>query len=218
MKESTRKNFFNEILERGPKTRARVIEAFFKSTFQSWENLYNQIGEDSVYVGYSPAIGIDTSRMIKDFPDMKIIHIIRNPFSAYFDTKRRPFPQPLLKYLITWNVYHSTAEIYAKLYPENFQIYRYEDLVENKISFMKSISSFLGVEYREELLYPSWNGAELKGDIAPWGTVLRSSKEYNMEVIEQLSNEERFVISKSTYALAKHFKYDEISYLRPHYC
>ena len=89
-----------------------------------------------MYVGYSPAIGIDAARMVKDFPDMKIIHIVRNPFSAYRDTKRRPFPQPLSKYLITWNIYHSTVEMYAKMYPKNVRIFRYEDLVADKSKFM----------------------------------------------------------------------------------
>lgn len=111
-----------------------------------------------MYVGYSPAIGIDAARMVKDFPDMKIIHIVRNPFSAYRDTKRRPFPQPLSKYLITWNIYHSTVEMYAKMYPKNVRIFRYEDLVADKSKFMKEVSEFVGVKFNESMLYPSWNG------------------------------------------------------------
>ena len=78
----------------------------------------------------------------------------------------------------------------------------------------RDVSEFLGVDFNESMLYPSWNGEELFGDIAPWGTVLRSSEEYNKEVIDSLSQEEKEIISSSTAAIAKHFNYDQISYLK----
>jgi hypothetical protein len=79
---------------------------------------------------------------------------------------------------------------------------------------MQEVSKFLGVDFNETMLFPSWNGKELSGDIAPWGTVLRSSEEYNKEVIDSLSLEEKRIISSSTAAIAKHFNYDQISYLK----
>lgn len=216
--ESNRKRIFKELLgEKVAFRRAEAIEAFFKSTFAAWENLHNSVTEKSIYVGYSPAIGIDSARMIKDFPNIKIIHVIRNPFSAYFDTKRRPFPQPIIKYMTTWNIYHSTVELYAKLYPSNVRIVRYEDLVSDKENFMKEIAKFIGVEFNQSMLYPSWNGLELKGDIAPWGTVLRSTEQYNEEIISKLSDYERETIAFASSALAKHFNYDQISYLKSLY-
>ena len=212
--EKVRKSRFIELLAKPPYLRANVIEAFFRSTFDSWENCKTSIKENSIYVGYSPAIGIDAGRIIKDFPNVKIMHIIRNPFSAYFDTKRRPFPQPILKYLITWNIYHSTAEIFANMFPDNVKIFRYEDLVSNKTMFMQEVSNFLGINFNKSMLFPSWNGEELMGDIAPWGTVLRSSEDYNKDVIDSLTQKEKQIISSSTAAVAKHFNYDQISYLK----
>ena len=169
------------------------------------------------YVGYSPAIGIDSDRMVKDFPDVKIIHIVRNPFSAYRDTKRRPFPQPLSKYLITWNIYHSTVEMYANLYPKNVKVFRYEDLVADKAEFMHKVAAFIGVPYSETMLYPSWNGVEIKESIAPWGTVLKSTKDYNQSIIDELNDAERAQITNGTTALARHFGYHQIDYLTKYY-
>ena len=148
---------------------------------------------------------------------MKIMHIVRNPFSAYRDTKRRPFPQPLSKYLITWNIYHSTVEMYAKMYPDNVKIFRYEDLVANKEAFMKEAAGFIGVGFHESMLYPSWNGNEIKDMIAPWGTVLKSDEAYNSSIIDELSQEEKQQIIYATTALAKHFGYDKINYLAKYY-
>ncbi len=215
--ENNRKAAFKKYLGDGPFTRKKVIEAFFRSTFAAWENYYVKPNEDMTYVGYSPAIGIDADRMVRDFPDIKIMHIVRNPFSAYRDTKRRPFPQPLSKYLITWNIYHSTVEMYAKMYPDNVKIFRYEDLVADKEKFMKEAAKFIGVDFNESMLYPSWNGKEIKDMIAPWGTVLKSDEAYNSSIIEELSQEEKQQIVYATAALAKHFGYDKIEYLAKYY-
>ncbi|TCR03920.1 sulfotransferase [Neorhizobium sp. JUb45] len=197
--------------------RAKVIEAFFRATFAAWKNYYVKPREDMTYVGYSPAIGIDADRIVRDFPDARIIHIVRNPFSAYRDTKRRPFPQPLSKYLITWNIYHSTVEMYAKMHPKNVRVFRYEDLVANKEKFMREVSDFINVPFAETMLYPSWNGVEIKESIAPWGTVLKSTEEYNEAVINELTEEEKVQIVAGTTALARHFQYDNISYLNKYY-
>lgn len=218
LNEADRLKAFERLLGNGSfHPRAKVIEAFFRATFEAWKNYYTPPREDMAYVGYSPAIGIDADRIVRDFPNAKIMHIVRNPFSAYRDTKRRPFPQPLSKYLITWNIYHSTVEMYAQMHPENVRIFRYEDLVADKRNFMQSVAEFIGVKFSETMLYPSWNGVEIKDNIAPWGTVLKSTAEYNESIIDELSEAEKAQIAQGTSALARHFKYDQVDYLRKYY-
>jgi hypothetical protein len=107
--------------------------------------------------------------------------------------------------------------MYARLYPENIKIFKYEDLVANKEAFMKSVSNFIGVNFEPSMLYPSWNGVEIKDMIAPWGTVLKSTEEYNAQIIEDLNEEEKKHIAYATMALAKHFGYDKVPYLANYY-
>ena len=208
---------FTRILGTGPYGRARVIEAFFRSTFSAWRNYYTNATDEMTHVGYSPAIGLDAERIVRDFPQIRLIHLVRNPFSAYRDTKRRPFPQSLSRYLITWNIYHSTVEMFAKLYPNNIRVVRYEDMVEGKQSFMSDIALFIGLEFEPAMLYPSWNAKEISASIAPWGTVLKSTKEYNEEIITELNDAERNQIAHGTAAISRHFGFDKISYLKPYY-
>ena len=215
--ESKRIAAFVDMLGKPPYFRRQVVEAFFRATFAAWENYYVKPTEGMHYVGYSPAIGVDADRIVRDFPQARIIHIVRNPFSAYRDTKRRPFPQTLNRYLITWNLYHSTVEMHAKMYPENVRIFRYEDLVEDKAAFMRSIADFIGVQFEPAMLYPSWNGVEIKDNIAPWGTVLKSNRDYNKDIIGELSSAEKAHIAQGTKALGRHFKYDQIDYLGEFY-
>ena len=208
---------FKRILGEGPHCRKAVIEAFFRSTFAVWKNYHAKVNPDSIYVGYSPAIGLDAERLVRDFPNVKVMHIIRNPFSAYRDTKRRPFPQPISKYLISWNIYHSTVEMYARMYPNNVRIFRYEDMVADKRIFMNNVAEFIEVEFEKSMLYPSWNGAEIKESIAPWGTVLKSTAEYNQQVIDDLTDDEKMHVVNATTALARFFNYDQIPYLEKYY-
>lgn len=215
--EAKRVDEFQHLMGEGPYSRKQVIEAFFRSTFAAWENHHTPVDQDNFYVGYSPTIGIDAARIVRDFPNVKIMHIVRNPFSAYRDTKRRPFPQPLSKYLISWNIYHSTVEMYAKMFPENVRIFLYEDFVGDKLSFMQDMSSFIGIDFEDSMLYPSWNSNEIKENIAPWGTVLKSTAEYNEQMIDELNEEEKLQIINASTAFARHFKYDRISYLKKYY-
>lgn len=208
---------FKRILGQPPYPRRHVIEAFFRATFTAWRNHHTRPQTNMTYVGYSPAVGVDAERIVRDFPQVRLIHVVRNPFSAYRDTKRRPFPQPLSKYLITWNIYHSTVEMYAGMYPDNIRIVRYEDLVEDKSAFMHKLAQFIGIDFEPSMLFPSWNGTKIEASIAPWGTVLKSTKEYNEAVIEDLSDSERSQIAQATAALGRHFRYDEISYLNRFY-
>lgn len=215
--EADRIKAFKEFLGEGPYRRAKVVEAFFYATFAAWRNYYVKPQAGMAYVGYSPAIGIDADRMVRDFSDIRIMHIVRNPFSAYRDTKRRPFPQTLSRYLITWNIYHSTVEMYARMYPQNVRVFRYEDLVADKEKFMTDVAGFIGIGFEPSMLYPSWNGVEIKDNIAPWGTVLKSDLAYNQAVIDELDDTEKAQITQGTTALARHFGYDKLDYLSRYY-
>lgn len=189
MSEEKRKNHFIEFCQNKPITRALLIEAFFVSTFVAWEN-YQNSGSNFTYVGYSPAIGIDSEKMIKDFPNMKIIHIVRNPFSAYANTKKRPFPLDLERYIRTWNIYHHTVLMLEKKYSNNIKIVRFEDIIDTTQETMSEISSFIGIDYSDTMLYPSFNSKDISENISPWGAVQKSTPQYNIEIAQGLSKKE----------------------------
>jgi hypothetical protein len=50
----------------------------------------------------------------------------------------------------------------------------------------------------------------LSGDIAPWGTVLRSTPTYNFDIIDELSADEKATIANATLPLATYFGYTGI--------
>ena len=184
-----------------------LVEAFFVATFRAWAN-YNRSGNNRIYVGYCPAIGIDSERMIKDFPEIKIVHIVRNPFSAYANTKMRPFPFSLERYALTWNIYHHTVSVLEQKYSGNIKIFRFEDIVDSTEETMMKMSDFIGIQYNKTMLYPSFNSTDISKNISPWGAVEKSTSAYNIEVAKSLSKEEISELISYTANLLNLFGYD----------
>lgn len=203
-----RKEAFLQWLHQKPRTRANIIEAFFRSTFDVWKTL-NQGGKEHVYVGYSPIIGVDAEKIIADFPKVKILHIVRNPYAAYAETKRRPVPYSLQRYVQTWNIVQLLALNFTQLYPRNFILIRYEDMVANKVGFFKKLSVKLGISYSDSMSYPSWNGKRLEHQY-PWGTIEIPTEEANEKTIKELTSQEHDEIKKQSTIINKALRYDTI--------
>ena len=123
--ETERKRLFVNFMQGKPRTRANLMEAFFRSTFDSWKNV-QRTGKEKAYLGYSPVMVLDTDKIFADFPDGHVIHVVRNPYSGYADTKKRPFPLGLERYAWTWSYCQLLALTYAEKYPANFHILRFE--------------------------------------------------------------------------------------------
>lgn len=206
MKEENRIRSFANNLEGKPYTRASLVEAFFRSTFEAWEN-YQRSGENRIYVGYSPIIGIDSNRILSDFTDAHIVHVVRNPYSAYADTKKRPFPLPFKQYVVSWNLYHHIVLMHQQQYPDNITIMRYEDLVADPEKTLSHVCQRVGIKFSDKILYPSWNGKDISKGIYPWGTVNKATTEENIATMHRLSNTEIDHIKSYSRLMLEKFDY-----------
>ena len=205
--ETERKALFNAYLEGKERSRANLVEAFFVSTFDSWKN-YNRTGQEKAYVGYSPVIALDTEKILADFPTAQIIHVVRNPYSGYADTKKRPFPLSLKKYAWTWNIMQHMALTYAQSYPNNFHLVRFEDIVENKAT-LPALCTKMGFSESESLQYPSWNGAKLD-QVYPWGTVRIPTTDANIATMNELTADEKAEIRITSAVMLKQLGYENL--------
>lgn len=203
LNDKERKEIFISLLKKDAITRAKIVEAFYRSTFMAWKN-FNKSGREEIYVGYNPVQILDADKIVSDFPESKIVHIVRNPFSAYAETKHRPAPLSLSRYINTWNIIQLQAIQFGQKFPNNVIIVRFEDLVENPRVFFSSLIKKLNIEFKESLLYPSWNGKKLK-NIYPWGTVQYPTVEYNVQKMKELSKSEYQEIKLLTAHLNEYF-------------
>jgi hypothetical protein len=210
MKEADRIEKFCKALENKAHTRANNVEAFFKSTFDAWTN-YKRSGKNHIHVGYSPIIGIDADRILSDFPKAHILHVVRNPFSAYSDTKKRPFPLPLNQYAISWNLYHHIVLMHKNKYPDNITIMRYEDLIADPEKALAPLCKAVNIQFQESMTYPSWNGENLTGRIYPWGTINNAKTEENMQAIQRLDSKDKQVIQSCSEVMMTVFGYNTLA-------
>lgn len=192
MDEADRKARFVEVCRDLPVARASYVEAYFRSTFDAWRN-YARTGKETHYVGYNPVQVLDTDKILGDFPYGHVVHVVRNPYSGFADTRKRPFPLSAVRYAWTWNLAQHYALTYADKYRGRFHIVRFEDLVSNPQAAMTKLLGDLGLPMAEECLHPSFNRTKLR-EVYPWGTIRVPTPEVNEATANELSGEDRQAI------------------------
>ncbi len=187
------------------RSRANNVAAFFRATFDAWKD-YKRTGEQVVYVGYSPIITVDAEKILSDLPQAHVLHVVRNPWSAYADTKKRPVPLSLPDYMLGWTMNQYYALLYKEKFPDRVHIVRAEDVMSDPAKTLGAVCEKLGLEASTSLKTPSWNGEPLE-EVYPWGTIRKASPAVNLATAKELSEEEREEIRVRTWQYLEVFDY-----------
>jgi hypothetical protein len=192
-------------VEKFGRSRGHNIEAFFRATFDAWKN-YKRTGRETVYVGYSPIIIVDGEKILNELSDSHILHIVRNPWSAYADTKKRPVPLSLTVYTLCWNLNQYYALLLKEKFPHRMHLLRAEDVMSNSYEILGAICEKLDLEKSTALKNVSWNSLELS-EVYPWGTIRQATAEANLATAQELSKEEKEEIRLRTWQYLEVFDY-----------
>ena len=184
-----RKALYVEQVEASGRSRAYNMAAFFRSTFDAWKD-YRRTGEQSLYVGYSPIVIVDAEKIVNDLPGAHVLHVVRNPWSAYADTKKRPVPLSLASYLLGWTLNQYHALVYQELYPDRVHVLRLEDILGDPRALLGKLCGKLGLDAADSLGTPSFNGNAFE-QVYPWGTIRSATTDANRRTAEELSASER---------------------------
>jgi hypothetical protein len=187
------------------RSRGKNVAAFFKATFEAWKD-FNRSGEESVYVGYSPILVVDADKILSDLPEAHFLHVVRNPWSAYADTKKRPVPLSLKNYMLGWTLNQYHALLYKEQCPERMHIVRAEDVMADSVKTLTGVLNKLGLAQADSLKKPTWNGKELT-EVYPWGTIRKATTEANLATANELSTEEKDLIRQMTWQYLDEFDY-----------
>jgi hypothetical protein len=207
MDEGERRRLFREVLA-GRESRAAIIEAFFVSTFGAWSNL-NKTGKESLYVGYNPIIVVDAQAIIEDFKgNGYVLHVVRNPFSAYSDRKKRPTRQSVAHYTLAWQVCIQEAQAACRKHPNHCFILRYEDIILNPRKVLGEFLAKIGHSDSPSLEKPSWNG-QVIDQVYPWGTIRIPTEEVNLATARELPENEVKEIHERLSPLIDQYGYRE---------
>lgn len=189
-------DIYQEIIGKIGRSRPNNIRAFFEATFRAWKN-FNRSGKESVYVGYSPIVTVDAPKILNDLPGSNVLHIVRNPWSAYADTKKRPMPMSLPNYMLGWTLNQYYALLYQKQFPGRVHVIRIEDVMADPEKCLGELCRKIGISSSPTLGNVSWNGTTLE-EVFPWGTIRNPSPESNKQTALELSGEEIDLIGQYT--------------------
>ena len=118
-----------------------------------------------------------------------MLNVVRNPWSAYADTKKRAVPLSLAHYVLGWTVHLQHALAFADRFRGRVHILRYEDLVADPRGALRDVLGRMGIGDSPTLSSPSWNGQPLR-EVYPWGTIRTPTPEANQKTAAELSPEE----------------------------
>jgi hypothetical protein len=177
---------YERYVQASGRSTAANVSAFFRATFDAWKD-HRRTGREAVYVGYSPIVSVDAGKILRDLPDAHVLHVVRNPWSAFADTLKRPVPMSLENYLLGWTTNQYFALLFRDTYPERFHIVRAEDVMLDSKGALGRICEKLGLEPSDSLAKPSWNGAELD-QVYPWGTIRIPTPEVNRQTAHALDS------------------------------
>jgi len=201
-----RKAAFVRHMQGKPRTRGNLVEAFFRASAEAWKDAMRS-GREWVHVGYSPIIGVDADKIVKDLDHGHVLHIVRNPWSAYADTKKRALPLSLAHYIAGWCINQQAALTYSELHPGRVHVLRFEDIVVDPVRVLGDFLHKLGVQPNASLAKATWNGKALD-QVYPWGTIRTPSTDANRSTAAELSREERNEIHCRTNSLLSALGYE----------
>ena len=207
MSDRDRKEVFLQVMADRARTRASLIEAFFRSSAEAWRD-YARSGREHVHVGYSPIIVVDADKIVTDLPGGHVLHVVRNPWSAYADTKKRAVPLSLPHYLAAWCINQMAALTYSKMFPDQVHVLRFEDIVADPVRVLGRFLARLDIAPSPTLARPSWNGNPL-AEVYPWGTVRIPTPEANRSTADELSTSEKDEIRLRAGVVLEHFGYTD---------
>lgn len=206
LNDKERKRLFIKFMEGKPRTRPNLVEAFFRASGDAWKD-YSRSGQEKVYVGYSPIIGVDADKIVADLPQAHVLNVIRNPWSAYGDTKKRALPPSLAHYITGWVHHQHAALTFSAKFADRVHILRYEDIVVDPVKVLSEFLRKLGVRTSDTLAKPSWNGKVLD-QVYPWGTIRTTTTAANKATGDELSPDEKEEIRTRTQPLLSALGYE----------
>lgn len=203
--DDARARLYEAHVARTGRSRGHNMAAFFQATFEAWKDC-RRTGREKVWVGYSPIITVDAVKILTDLPNAHVLHVVRNPWSAYADTKKRPVPLGLEIYLLAWTLNQYHALLAREQFPGRLHIVRTEDVMADSTKALGPVCDALGIERAPSLRTPSWNGETLT-EVYPWGTIRKATPEANKATALELTPAERDQVRAHAFQYLDTFDY-----------
>lgn len=139
------------------------------------------VGEPTHFVERTAAHAWHIERIIGDFPEAKILFILRDPRAMYLSNKKRQlrlqashileenydavdFSQSGISRFINFLPLYRSGIAYSEMYRENIKLVIFEELIQKGETQVRNLIEYLGLPWNETLMQPTRHGVVWKGN------------------------------------------------------
>lgn len=191
---------FCELMNRVAASRHNIVAAYIDSFFSLWHDT----NMPRWTIGHCPSLVLDAADIFADYPDAKMLHVLRDPVAGLGSFRQRHRDFAVGDYAARWNLVNTAALEAAEQWPSNILLLQYENLRDARQQTMIRILDYLGVPFHESTLKASWNGRALsESNMGPFGGVVQISKAYDSYLnagIAPIEKEELLQLTANTMA------------------
>jgi len=179
-----------------------VFDAYMTSYFGAWINNQNRYGQKKYVTAFTPRLAMIEDNMesfFEVYPDGRLLSIVRDPKNWYPSAARHRSNVygDIRESIDLWKTSTKAAFRNKEKYGERVCIVRFEDLVSKTESVMSYMADFLGINFDNILLVPTFNKCPIRANTSfnaeQHGIVASTLSRYKM-----LSEEELKIIEKMT--------------------
>ena len=164
-----RDDFLSKIASLSSIRRADLLPAYISPVRHA---VWADDGEDKRVIGHCPVIILDAVKIWKEQPQLKFLHIVRNPANCFMDFSQRHKGVDPCRYALKWKTVNDYALTLAKLFPHSVKLVSLPALLLEKADIMQSLCGWLEVNFDERVLEPTWLSCPLNHrKMGPFGGV-----------------------------------------------
>ena len=192
---------FKELFKREPpESQREILNHFFTSHFNAWLDYQGHLEDKRWITSFAPRLAIEadaSATFFDNYPDGRLIQIIRDPWSWYSSAKRHrravrhgTSSQELLE---MWSVSAESMLRNKSRNGDGVIIVAFEDLIDRTEPIMRRLARELGIAYTSILLEPTFNGRTIRAN-SSFATEESGVIKAPLACGEMLSGEERQLI------------------------
>jgi len=162
-----RKVFLNYIDSLQSITLRDVFNAYMTSYFRAWLNNQNYNRSKKFITAFNPSLAIKKENMelfFETYPDGRLISLIRDP-QDWLPFARMHWPKRYEDVSVALNQWHECAQVMLwnrEKYGDSVCLIKFEDLASKTEAVMHYLAGFLGIEFDDVLLVPTFNKYPIK--------------------------------------------------------
>ncbi len=151
------------------KSQRDIINCYMTSYFNAWLDNQQLYGSKKYVVAFTPRVNMyqkSLERFFVDYPDGKLVSIIREPKNWYVSANRHSPKtyKDVKKSVQLWEASAKMMLTSKKRYKDKVYLLSFDNLIQDTETTMRLLAKFLGLEFNDVLLTPTFNGFKIKAD------------------------------------------------------